>query len=145
MARAMSRVARPAGEALARTDDCWPLEVIQDLPEAPGAADAEASVLVLGPGISAADVKFRLGSLMIDLGQGDAIHFNGFDPDNPLSTAVLDAIEFADATRMNYAEVLARGFDLEGAEGDDVIIGIAFTDRIRSARAKGTRVMGEVR
>lgn len=99
------------------------LEVIQDLPEDPSGADA--SVLVLGEGIGRDDVKFRIASLMIDLGQGDAIHFNGFDPNNPLSSPVLDSIQFADGSSMSYQDVLDLGFDLDGTEGDDLIVGTA--------------------
>ncbi|MEW5891332.1 MAG: calcium-binding protein, partial [Pseudomonadota bacterium] len=104
------------------------LEVVLDIPT--GADDPEASVLALGPGITAADVKFRLGSLVVDVGGGDAIHFNGFNPDDPLATPVLDSIQFADGTLMTYEDVLAQGFDLEGTDGDDFISGTAVTDRI---------------
>ncbi len=104
------------------------VEAIVDTPA--GADDPEASVLVLGEGITAADVKFRLGSLLVDLGQGDAIHFNGFNPDDPFSTPVLDSIQFGDGTVMSYEDVLAQGFDLDGTDGDDVIEGTAVTDRI---------------
>ncbi|MGH9255858.1 MAG: calcium-binding protein, partial [Vicinamibacterales bacterium] len=88
------------------------------------------SSLILGPGITREQVKFRLGSLMVDLGEGDAVHFNGFDPDNPLFTPVLDSIQFADGMFMRYQDVLDQGFDLEGTEGDDIISGTAVTDRI---------------
>ena len=88
------------------------------------------SSLALGPGITRSDVKFRLGSLMIDLGDGDAIHFEGFNPDDPLSTPVLDSIQFADGDFMTYQDVLDQGFDLDGTEGDDYIKGTAVTDRI---------------
>jgi len=104
------------------------LETIVDTPA--GANDPEASILVLGAGITREDVKFRKGSLLVDLGGGDAIHFEGFDPADPSSTPVLGAIQFADGGSMSYRDVLDRGFDLEGTEGDDVIDGTAVTDRI---------------
>jgi Ca2+-binding RTX toxin-like protein len=104
------------------------LEVIQDTPS--GANDPEASVLVLGEGISKSDIRFRFGSLLIDLGQGDEIHFNGFDQSDPDSTPVLESIEFADGTSLSYQGILDQGFDLDGTEADDFLFGSAVTDRI---------------
>ena len=89
------------------------------------------SVLVLGPGISRDQVKFRLGSLMVDFGAGDAIHFNGFNPDDPLSTPVLGSIQFADGSAMSYQDVLDQGFDIDGTEESDQISGTAVADRIQ--------------
>lgn len=111
---------------------------IVDIPA--GANDPEASVLVLGEGISRSDIKFRLGSLRVDFGPADPadpnsprdqIHFEGFDPDDPLSTPVLGEIRFADGSSMTYQEVLDQGFDLDGSESDDLITGTAVADRIR--------------
>ena len=94
-------------------------------------ADSEyLSNLVVGPGLTRADVKFRLGSLMIDFGDGDAIHVEGFDPDDPYATPVLDAIQFANGERMTFDDILAQGFDLDGTSGDDYIAGTAAIDRI---------------
>jgi Ca2+-binding RTX toxin-like protein len=106
------------------------IEVVQDAPEQSGAADA--SVLAFGSDISRSQVKFRLGSLVVDLGNGDAIHFEGFNADDPLSTPVLGAIQFADGGFMTYAEILAQGFVFDGTDGDDEIFGTAVTDHIEA-------------
>ena len=83
------------------------VEVIVDTPS--GADDPEASVIKLGPGISPDEVKFRVGPMTIDLGQGDAIQFATFDPEeNPLSTPVLDSIEFASGGYLSYRGGRAR-------------------------------------
>jgi trimeric autotransporter adhesin len=103
-------------------------ETISDTPS--GADDLEASVLVFGEGIAPGDLKFRKGSLLIDLGNGDSVHFTDFNPDDPTSTPVVGEIQFADGTNMSYADVLAQGFDLDGTEDDDFIEGTAVTDRI---------------
>lgn len=103
-------------------------EVVQDTPA--GISDPEASVLVLGDGVNRNNIKFRLGSLMVDLGDGDAVHFTGFDPDDPASTPVLGGIQFADGTAMTYQDVLDQGFDVDGTDGDDLIFGTAVADRI---------------
>ncbi len=106
---------------------------------ASNAVDPEASVIVLGEGITRDAIRFRTGSLLIDLGDGDAVHVEGFDQLDPASTAVLGAIQFADGSSLSYAEVLAQGFDIDGTEEDDdghdeahpVLIGTGVTDRIR--------------
>ena len=103
-------------------------DVVLSNPE--GANPADAFELALGEGITRSEVKFRLGSLMVDLGNGDAIHLDGFDPNDPLSTPVVNAIQFADGSFMSYQDILDQGFDLDGTEGDDVITGTAVTDRI---------------
>ncbi|MGH7603112.1 MAG: calcium-binding protein, partial [Gemmatimonadaceae bacterium] len=103
-------------------------EIIDDTPSGPD--DPEASVLVLGPGISPADVKFRPGSLIVDVGNGDTIQFLGFDLEDPLSTPVLDSIEFQSGGFMTLDDVLEQGFDIDGTEGDDALFGTPYTDRI---------------
>ena len=115
------------------------VEVIQDTPA--DANSADASVLVLGPGITKDQVKFRVGSLEVDTGQGDVIHFNGWDPQNLFPTRVLESIQFADGDTMSYEEVLERGFDLDGTDGVDVISGTAVMDRI-DARGGDDLVLG---
>ncbi len=100
---------------------------------------AERSVVIFGDDIKPADIKFRLGSLMIDLGDGDEIHFVDFNPDDPLSTVVLGEIRFSDGTSLTFQEVLDRGFDIDGTADDDngnsgqapMLVGTAVSDRIR--------------
>lgn len=106
------------------------IETIVDTPS--GADDPEASVLVLGEGIHAEGIRFRRGSLLVDLGNGDAIHFEGFNSDDPQSTPVLSAIQFADGMEWSYADVLAIGFDFEGTEDSELIVGTGVTDRINA-------------
>ena len=115
-------------------------EYIVDTPA--GTNDAEASVLVLGPGINRSDIKFTVGSLEVDLGDGDAVHFVDFNGDDPLSTPVLDSIQFSDGTVMSYQDVLDQGFDINGTDADDVIYGTAVADRI-DAKAGNDSVTGK--
>ncbi len=113
------------------------VDVIDDVPA--DADGADASVLVLGPGITREQIKFRTGSLLLDLGEGDAIHFEGFDPLNPTNTPLTGEIRFADGEALTYADILAQGFDIDGTEGDDdghdaahpMLTGTGVTDRIR--------------
>lgn len=112
-------------------------ETVFDTPAS--ASDPNASVLVVGDGINRSDIKFRTGSLMVDFGGGDAIHFEDFDQLNPANSPVIGEIRFADGTSMSYADILAQGFDIDGTEEDDddhdaahpQLNGTGVTDRIR--------------
>lgn len=108
---------------------------------------ADASVLVFGSGFDRSAVKFRPGSLLIDLGLSnpddpasfDRIHIEGFNPDDPLSTPVVGELRFAGGQVMTYADILAQGFDIEGTEANDdgsdsthaSLFGTGVGDRIR--------------
>ncbi|MDP2242366.1 MAG: putative Ig domain-containing protein [Burkholderiales bacterium] len=122
------------------------IDTVVDVPGDSGTADA--SLLVLGEGFSKGDIKFRTGSLLVDLGPADSadpnsprdmIHFEGFDQYDPRATPLLSEIRFADGTSMSYEDILAQGFDIDGTEGDDdghntdhpMLSGTGVTDRIR--------------
>lgn len=104
-----------------------------------GTDHRESGILVLGDGIKRSDIKFRLGSLLVDLGlsnpddpnsERDQIHFEGFNSTDPLAARVIGEIRFADGSIMTYDDILAQGFDLDGTAGDDIIDGTGVTDRI---------------
>jgi trimeric autotransporter adhesin len=113
------------------------VEIITDTSDTSNSA--ERSVIIFGPGVNREEVVFHLGSLMIDLGGGDAIHFEGFDSADPYSTPLLESMLFADGSSMSYQDILDQGFDIDGTEGDDndelgkqlALVGTAVTDRIR--------------
>ena len=108
----------------------------------------DASVLILGEGITRSQIKFRVGSLAIDMGQidpedpnsaRDIIHFSGFDQLDPTASTPLAEIRFANGDAMSYADILARGFDIDGTEDDDNnepgqpprnLVGTGVTDRV---------------
>lgn len=108
------------------------------------ANDPDASVVVFGDSITQGDIKFRKGSLLVDLGPSnpddplagnDQLHFINYNNDNPDRTAAIGEIRFADGSTMDYADILAQGFDIDGTEFDDAggtaLIGTSVTDRIR--------------
>lgn len=88
------------------------------------------NILTFGEGIFSWMVSLDLGSLLIKLNGEDAIHIEGFDPRNPLANPPIDRFVFANGESISYADLLQRGFDLVGSDGDDVITGTAVTDRI---------------
>lgn len=105
-------------------------DIIIDTSKADGADSPNA--LVFGPGITPDQVTLSLGSLMLRIGDNpeDVIHIEGFDPDRPFDLPAIDEFRFADGTVLGYADLLQKGFDLQGDDGDNVITGTALDDRI---------------
>ncbi|MDO9107227.1 MAG: SdrD B-like domain-containing protein [Methylovulum sp.] len=89
------------------------------------------NLVIFGGGIQLSDLTLGLGSLLIRIGDnGDAVHIDGFDPDNPYAKPVINQFQFADGTVLSYEQLLDRGFDLTGTLNLDVIYGTALADRI---------------
>jgi VCBS repeat-containing protein len=112
---------------------------------------AEHNILRFGAGINSSDITLTLGSLMLNLGNGDAIHINnesqanasGFDRNNVFNSSSISSFEFADGSILTIAELLARGFDLFGTMGDDILTGTNTTDRISGYAGDDTIISGE--
>jgi Ca2+-binding RTX toxin-like protein len=102
--------------------------------------------LVFGPGITPDQISLGLGSLMISIGENsdDAIHIEGFDPNDPLNTnnIAIDTFQFADGTVLSYEQLLQKGFDLSGSFEGEQITGTAVTDRITGAEGDDTLMGG---
>jgi Ca2+-binding RTX toxin-like protein len=111
---------------------------------------AEHNILRFGAGINSSDITLTLGSLMLNLGNGDAIHINnesqananGFDRNNVFNSSSISSFEFADGSILTTAELLARGFDLFGTVGDDILAGTNTTDRINGYDGNDTIISG---
>ncbi len=93
---------------------------------------SEGNVLRFGTGINASDITLHLGSLMLDAGNGDQIHIEGFDKTDALNSVGIESFEFADGSALSVAGLLARGFDIGGTEEDDVLVGTSVDDRIKA-------------
>ncbi len=91
---------------------------------------SNANILRFGEGVSEKDITLRLGSLMLDLGNGNSIHIEGFDQNDVFNSSSISGFEFADGSVLTTTELLSRGFDLDGSEGNDTIVGTNTTDRI---------------
>ena len=98
------------------------------------------STIVFGDGINQSQLTFRRGSLMIDLGEGDAIHLSLPDGQDDLAaTRLFGSLQFADGSSMSFEDVLAQGFDIDGTAGNDnnepgepdSLIGTSVSDRVR--------------
>jgi trimeric autotransporter adhesin len=96
-------------------------------PSSPG----ESNTLVFGEGIASADITLGLGSLVLRIGNGgDAIHLSSFDPLDPYGPRDIDRFRFADGSELGYEALLARGVDISGTVGDDIVTGTSLADRI---------------
>ncbi|MNZ13767.1 Bifunctional hemolysin/adenylate cyclase precursor [compost metagenome] len=101
------------------------------------------NILSFGAGFTDKDIVLRLGSLMLDLGSGDAIHIENFNKNDVFNSSTIDGFEFADGTVLTAHELLARGFDLDGTAGDDVIFGTNTTDRIKGMAGNDLLIGGD--
>jgi len=89
------------------------------------------NTFIFGEGISQDDITLRLGSLLLDLGNGDEIHINGFEQTDVFNSASVGTFTFADGSALSLNQLLARGFDLNGTSQNDTIAGTNTTDRIK--------------
>ena len=103
------------------------VDTIDDLAQ-PGAGNT----IVFGPGIAPADIALDIGSLLLQVGSGgDAIHLVNFDRDDALGgPRTVERFTFADGTVLSYEQLLARGFDIGGSAGNDVLTGTNLADRM---------------
>jgi Ca2+-binding RTX toxin-like protein len=104
-----------------------------------------ANTLRFGSGIAPADITLGLGSLRIQVGgdPADAIHIEGFAPGDVYAQPAIDRFEFADGTVLSYAELLARGFDLDGTAAAETITGTNIADRIAGKEGSDTLAGGD--
>jgi len=84
-----------------------------------------------GQGITPDMITLGLGSLLVNVGtNGDAIHLDGFDPGDARNSNNIEFFQFADGTTLTYQQLLDRGFNFTGTDGDDALTGTSVSDRI---------------
>jgi Ca2+-binding RTX toxin-like protein len=103
-------------------------------------ASGAGNEVVFGAGIASADLRLDLApdrshsdlsDLLIRVGTGgDAIQLDTFDRNNVFGAHTVETFRFADGSMLTYGQLLARGFDLTGTDGDDQISGTNVADRI---------------
>jgi len=79
------------------------------------------NLLIFGEGINKDNITLKLGSLLLDLGNGDAVHIDGFDQNDVFNSSSVSTFSFADGSTLTLNQLLARGFDLNGSNQNDTI------------------------
>ncbi len=95
---------------------------------------SESNTLVFGAGVDPASVTLNLGSLFINIGNGEGVHLENFDPNDVFGSSIIQTFVFADGTTLDLASLLALGFDINGTDGDDTLNGTNITDRVTGGR-----------
>jgi Ca2+-binding RTX toxin-like protein len=71
------------------------------------------------------------GTFALRLGDGDLIRFEGYDPRVPGMPVPVGEFTFRDGSVLDFAELLARGYEILGTPGEDTLRGTDGDDRIR--------------
>gem|GEM_PF-6451012 len=101
------------------------------------------NTLQFGSGITPDMISLGLGSLLLRVGPGeDAVHIEGFDPNNPFASGVIQNFRFADGTTLTYEQLLAKGFDLKGTAGDDTLTGTSLNNRLNGGAGNDSLIGG---
>lgn len=111
------------------------VDVIHDDFATPG-----ENTLRFGVGVDANSIKLRQGSLLLDLGNGDQIHIEGFNSQDVFGSASIGRFEFSDGSSLTLEKMLERGFDLDGTAGSDFIVGTNTMDRVHGFGGPDTLV-----
>lgn len=69
------------------------------------------------------DLVIRIGS------SSDELRLTNFSPNNALGTHAVEMFRFADGTSLTYAQLVARGFRIDGTDDNDALIGTSVNDR----------------
>jgi Ca2+-binding RTX toxin-like protein len=103
----------------------------------------EGNILRFGAGFNPDNVTLRLGSLMLDLGDGDAVHIENFDRKDVFNSSSVDTFAFSDGAVLSVRQLLARGFDLSGTDADDLLFGTNTLDRMQGLAGNDQLQAGE--
>jgi Ca2+-binding RTX toxin-like protein len=93
----------------------------------------ESNQVTFGPGLTPESLKLTtvFGQVLVQPGSAFEGVYIGANGSDVLGTHAVDRFEFADGTVLSYAQLMARGFDIDGTEFDDFLIGTNVVDRFR--------------
>ncbi|AFM26137.1 calcium-binding protein [Desulfomonile tiedjei] len=97
------------------------------------AGPGEGNTIVFGEGINSGSISLISESenLILKIGEnGDEIHLTPFDAQDAFGSYAVETFRFADGTVLTYSELLQRGFDFSGTEGEDLLTGTSVSDRM---------------
>lgn len=92
---------------------------------------SENNIFRFSEGLKSSDIKLRLGSLLLDMGNCDAIHIENFNQHEAYNSVAIDSFQFADGSTLSSSQLLARGFYIDGTAQGDMLVGTNITDRMR--------------
>ena len=97
-----------------------------------------------GAGITSDQITLSLGSLLIRVGSnGDAIHIDGFDPQDVLGSSGISTFKFSDGSSLSLEELVQRGFDIADDVDNGTLSGTNVNDRIVSVSGEDMLVGGK--
>jgi VCBS repeat-containing protein len=105
---------------------------IVTMPGFNGGASNNVFNIYTGRTVDTSKIKIRRGSLIIDIDDGlIELHFTDVNTNNLSSVEDLfERITFNDNFTLTYQDILDLGFDFDGTDGDDELVGTEVVDRI---------------
>lgn len=102
----------------------------------------QAGILRFGTGVSAQDIRLSHanGDLVLAVANDPpgSVRIGGFDAGDAMKATGVNRFEFADGTVLSHAELVARGFDIQGGEGSDLLQGTNLADRLTGKAGNDT-------
>ncbi|MGD9685492.1 MAG: putative Ig domain-containing protein [Desulfobacter sp.] len=92
------------------------------------------------------------GTFVLQLGEGDALRFEGYDPRIPGMPTPVGEFRFWDGTVLSFSDLLAQGYEilgtpeqdeLRGTDGNDLIRGLAGDDLLIGGAGNDTYLFSE--
>ncbi len=115
-------------------DDTYQFNMGDGLDSISDVIDAnESNHVTFGSGLTPESLKLTtvFGQVLVQPGSGFEGVYIGANGSDVLGTHAVDRFEFADGTLLTYADLVARGFDIDGTEFDDFLVGTNVVDRFR--------------
>ncbi|NOS76641.1 MAG: hypothetical protein HOP35_01715 [Nitrospira sp.] len=105
----------------------------------------ESNQVTFGSGLTPESLKLTtvFGQVLVQPGSAFEGVFVGANGSDVLGEHAVDRFEFADGTILSYADLVARGFDLDGTEFDDFLVGTNVVDRFRGGAGNDRLEGGE--
>ena len=107
-------------------------------------ASGQGNTLYVQGGLTAADVRWGSGGLVLQLGSNpvDALHFD--DSLSGETATAFERIVFDDGSTLDFASLFAHGADLRGTGGNDYLAGTPLDDRMAGGAGDDTYVVNNI-
>jgi len=95
-------------------------------------SSADTDTVVFGSGITSGSISLssQVGQILIKVGVGSDGILSGSTFD-VFGSQTIEQFQFADGSILTYADLVARGFTIDGTEFDDFLFGTNLADRFR--------------